>query len=345
MNPRISVILPVFNARSFLPFTLRNIIEDQFATMSPHEWELIVVDDGSSDGSHLEVTPWIERFPDSVHLIRKHNAGVSAARNSGLATACGRYIYFIDADDILLGNSLPQLTALAEKSNVDMMKFMFRQISPEEYLRLSVKTPEAPVIESEVFSTSAYLEHTKGMTSPEIHSSTWQTLYRRQMLIDNNVSYNESLRIGEDEHFTWSAIAHAHTIGFTPARLYLYHQRPGSASHALDPEKELKYQFERIRFCGEMIETIKHVEPLMSADIARTVNRNYFLGFQHSVIDLVVKNFPFPTIRRAMKLYRSYGGDVHPGRPRFTPFYNKQEQPLAIKLRRMVAAYIIPLFI
>ncbi len=114
-GPAISVVMPVYNARPYLPFTLRNIIVDQFGEMKPEEWELIAVDDGSSDGSHLEIEPWIEKYPQSVKLIRKSNGGPSSARNAGLAAARGTYVYFCDSDDIILRGALPRLLALTSR--------------------------------------------------------------------------------------------------------------------------------------------------------------------------------------------------------------------------------------
>lgn len=343
--PELSVILPVYNTRRYLPFTLRNIIECQLAVLPPGAWELIIVDDGSTDGSHLEAEPWMQKYPAAVKLIRKDNAGVSAARNTGLNAASGKYVYFADSDDIILQNSISQLLQLANNNDIDMMKFMCRQISSEEYERYTLETPVAPSLQEnfQVHDVRSYLVATKGMLVPDIHTSTIQTIYRRSLLTDNDLRYNERLSVGEDEMFTWSAIAKAKRIGYTPAELYLYHQRSGSLSHARSRAGEKAYQFARVRFCGEIINTLGFIDKLLPEEISREVYRNYFMAFQHSIIDLTVKRYPLGLILKAMKLYRSYGGDVHPGRPRFSPYYDKHSMPLSIKIRRIIVAFILPL--
>lgn len=89
--PRVSIIIPLFNKAPFIGRALHSIAAQTFA-----DFELIVVDDGSTDdGAQI-----VEQFSDSrVRLIRQHNAGPGAARNRGLAEAIGEYVAFLDADD------------------------------------------------------------------------------------------------------------------------------------------------------------------------------------------------------------------------------------------------------
>lgn len=341
--PVISVIIPVYNTRKYLPNTLKNIVEDQFSTLQPQQWELIVVDDGSTDGSHLEVEPWIARFPESVKLIRTPNQGVSTARNTGLAAACGRYVYFADSDDLILCRALPELLQLSEASDPDVIKFLFKHISTEEYGRLAGNVPQAELGSDDVsvYTIGEFMEETYGLSRPMIQTSTCQTIYKRSLLIDHNLGFDPTLTVGEDEALTWNAMLHVHTVAYTPAKLFLYHQRAGSISHADNSEREERYQFNRIEFCGKMISILGRVKDagMMTPEIWRNTSRNYMFGYYHSIIDLIVKGFPLSTIYRAMKLYRSYGGDVHPGRPRFTPFYDTAEMPASVKRRRLLVAY------
>ncbi len=341
--PKLSVIVPVYNTRSYLPATMKNIVEDQFSTVQPAQWEVIVVDDGSTDGSHLEIEPWIARFPESVKLIRTQNQGASAARNTGLSAARGEYVYFTDSDDLLMRGSLAKLMKFTEAANPDVIKFLFRHISTEEYTELAKNVPETDIKNSDVelYTIREFMEKTYGMLLPMTHISTWQTIYKRRLLIDNNLGFNTSLTIGEDDVMTWSAMAHVKTVAYVPAELFLYHQRLGSISHAADSEHEKRYQLNRIKFSGVMIDVLNRVKDseLMSQEIWLNCQRNYKFAYFHSVIDLIVKGFSLSTIASAMRLYRSYGGDVHPGRPRFTPFYDKDLMPAKVKRRRFLVAY------
>lgn len=345
IEPVISVIMPVYNARSYLPFTMKNIVEDQFSSMPSDLWEVIAVDDGSTDGSHLAIEPWIARYPESVKLIRTPNQGVSAARNTGLAAARGEYVIFLDSDDILLRGSLPRLLDSTAATKPDAIKFLFQQISSKEYAALCKNVPSSDLTANDIklLSCKDYLEQTHGMSLPMIHTSTWQTIFRRQLLVDNGLGFDPSLTSGEDEAMTWSVIPFVRKVAYTPINLLLYHQREGSISHPTNSRSLERYQFERIKFAGTMISLLNRVDRagLMDAKTLGDIYRNYQFGYYLSAINLIVMGYPLRTIYRAMKLYRSYGGDVHPGRPRFTPFYDSAQMSRRTKVRRFIAAYLI----
>ena len=102
MSPCVSVIIPAYNAEKVVGQTLQMMRDQTFS-----DFEVIVVDDGSRDGTARIVEGFCENDPRFV-LIRQENAGAAAARNAGLAMARGTFVCFLDADDVyerqLLGN-------------------------------------------------------------------------------------------------------------------------------------------------------------------------------------------------------------------------------------------------
>lgn len=337
MNPRISVILPVYNTRKYLPFTLRNIIVDQFSSMRAEEWELIVIDDGSTDGSHLEIEPWIERYPSSVRLIRKTNAGVSAARNTGLDAARGHYVYFMDSDDLLLRNALPQLLT----TEADIVKFHFRMISSEEYDKLKLNVPTADFTLPEATSTTNFLNATNGMHNGKNHVATVVSLYRREFLTKHSLKYDTNFANGEDELFIWNCMLHRPAIAYTDTEIYLYNQRVNSASNKIERPKLSDYFAERIRFTGRMIPLLKRLgnNNILDSKLYNYVKSRYHYFYQLYVVEMIVKGLSLRKLFGAMLYYKNCGGDVHPGRPRFSPYYQSAALPLIAKLRRWIIAY------
>ena len=109
-QPAVSVIVPSYNSATYLPRALQSLIDQ---TLDPHEIEIIVVDDGSSDDIARAIAPYEAR----IRLIRIEHAGVSAARNAGISTATGRYVTFLDADDVWLPERLEAVLALALSEN------------------------------------------------------------------------------------------------------------------------------------------------------------------------------------------------------------------------------------
>lgn len=120
---RISVIVPVFNHEAYIPMALRSAIEQSFPAH-----EIIVVDDGSTDGSAAAAA----EFP-GVKVLRKANGGIGAARNTGLRAASGDAFAFLDADDIWHPEKLRvQREAILRRPDLDMVFSMARQfLSPD----------------------------------------------------------------------------------------------------------------------------------------------------------------------------------------------------------------------
>ena len=96
MHPKVSVIIPSYNRAHFLGDSIESILRQTF-----QDFEIIVVDDGSID----ETPEVVGRYPN-IHFIRQSNSGISAARNTGLSAASGKYIVFLDSDDLLLPEAL-----------------------------------------------------------------------------------------------------------------------------------------------------------------------------------------------------------------------------------------------
>ena len=112
--PEISVIVPVYKAEQYLERCVKSILEQTY-----QNFELILVDDGSPDGSPILCDKWAEK-DSRVHVIHKKNGGASSARNAGLKIAKGNWIAFADSDDWLNEIALKTLYDLAKKYNVPM---------------------------------------------------------------------------------------------------------------------------------------------------------------------------------------------------------------------------------
>ena len=112
--PAVSVILPTYNRAAFLPAAFESIANQTFTN-----WELIVVDDGSTDDTVSVVEPLTSRLGDRVRYVTQANRGAYAARNRGLAEAAGRYVAFFDSDDLWLPHHLERCVDALEHHGVD----------------------------------------------------------------------------------------------------------------------------------------------------------------------------------------------------------------------------------
>lgn len=125
MDELISVVIPVYNVKKYLNDCLESV-----AKQSYRNYEAILVDDGSSDGSELICDEWCKK-DSRVKVIHKENAGVSAARNDGIAASNGEYIAFLDSDDLLQPDALKILYDCAKRNDSDMVIGNIRWVSEE----------------------------------------------------------------------------------------------------------------------------------------------------------------------------------------------------------------------
>jgi glycosyltransferase involved in cell wall biosynthesis len=119
-DPAVSVVVPFFNVRAFLAEAIESVFAQTFGG-----WELLLIDDGSTDGSTDVAKAWAARAPDRVRCLeheQRRNRGVAASRNLGIRQACGRYIAFLDSDDVWFPGKLErQLAILSSQPRASMI--------------------------------------------------------------------------------------------------------------------------------------------------------------------------------------------------------------------------------
>ena len=132
-NVKVSIILPVFNEEEYISATIDSIINQDFT-----DFEVIVIDDGSTDNTLKIIEEKLLNSQISHKIIHQENKGVSSARNKGISLACGEYIVFIDGDDYILTNHLSQL--YNEGNTENFIKLELEMKIPFNFVQLSYKT-------------------------------------------------------------------------------------------------------------------------------------------------------------------------------------------------------------
>lgn len=228
--PAISVIVPCYNAVAFLPATLRSVL-----VQHGFELQIIVVDDGSSDGSPELVA---RDFP-GVTLVRQANAGVAAARNTGLAHARHDWVAFVDADDLWLPGKLQaQRALLASHPEVGMAYTAWKVWTSNE------PEPSADWLEqlARDASLSGLWQGASGWIYPEllVDCVVWTSsvLVRRE-LVSQAGGFDPALRIGEDWDL-WLRLSRLTPMLRVPRPLALYRMHPGSITKA-PPDVNFKH--------------------------------------------------------------------------------------------------------
>lgn len=218
--PKLSIIIPVYNVEKYLPKCLGSILEQPFKDL-----EVICVNDGSTDGS-LDVLQKIKKNDDRVVIIDKKNEGSGIARNIGLSTAQGEYVYFIDSDDWLEDDVLAKIIAKADELQTDILVFgglsyyngkgqngaYSKNKLPKKYLG---KVVSAKDVKKDIF---------------KFPSTAWTKLYRRSFLIKNEIKF-QNIRAGQDQLPFFHSMIMADRIAILPENIYCYQKnREGSVT-------------------------------------------------------------------------------------------------------------------
>jgi glycosyltransferase involved in cell wall biosynthesis len=223
MAPIISIIVPVYNVEKYLRECLDSIIAQSFT-----DWECILVDDGSKDSSPKICDEYAER-DNRFRAIHKVNGGPSSARNLGIETACGDYIFFMDSDDYIEPDTLETMLGIATKHDTDVVVSAYDYKNPSESGSWLPSEHNIPVLskDNEVIASAWF----------RFYWAPWNKLYRSSIIKIPNLKYNVNLNVGEDMLFHLSLYPYITSIASTDTVQYHYRYVEGSLDSASSRKK------------------------------------------------------------------------------------------------------------
>ncbi len=249
--PEISVVVPVYNVADYLDKCISSILAQTWK-----DFEVILVDDGSTDRSGEILDSWKERDA-RIHVIHKKNGGLSDARNEGMKRAEGTYVSFIDSDDFIEPIMLETCMKKLHETNADMVIFDFYQYYQASGRKEIIKSgPD----DADVCSLK---EDPRLLTS--IANAAWNKIYRLSLFRDHDITYPWGC-LYEDLGTTYRLIARASRVAFVHEPLYDYlKDRPGNitgefnmrAYHVLDMVKITLDDFKRLGIYETYYEELK----------------------------------------------------------------------------------------
>ena len=239
MKPVVTIIVPVYNAQKTVRRCLESILAQDFK-----QFELLVIDDGSWDDSPAICDEFAEK-DSRVHVIHKENSGVSQTRNIGLSMARGQYIQFLDSDDWITPEATRTLLSAAQQTSADLVVADFYRVVGE---RVSTK---GSITKEKLMFRDEFAGEMLRSPADFYYGVIWNKLYRRSLVAQSGVTFNERLALGEDNAFQFCVFPHARNVSFTRDTFYHYRcQREGSAMHAAsnDPEGRLPKHFALVEY-------------------------------------------------------------------------------------------------
>ncbi len=259
MRSKVSVIIPVYNTERYIRDAVESILRG-----SMQDVEILLVDDGSADGS-LDVCRSLAEQDPRIRVIPRENGGVSSARNAGMEQAEGEYIFFLDSDDLIAEDCLQRLADLADANGLDWAAAHFAMLWEGN------DPSAAQAIVHRAFPDECLLEPAsseedrqrlcRAVFIGEENWGLWSScgaLYRRELLQEAKLRMPEGITYGEDMCFNYLAAHQVRRFGYLPDPLYVVRERPDSAQGTMKakdpvaPVMRLIEQLDRQRAdCGE----------------------------------------------------------------------------------------------
>ena len=212
---RLSIIIPMYNASQYIERCLNSIYHQG---LNVNEFEVIVINDGSTDNSLEIVKDYLTSYKN-IRFFSQKNSGQGAARNLGIKYATGEYILFLDSDDFLLPQSINKILSIVKHVSCDVINFL-----------MEVELPTGNVKESYLY----HYDYDKIYSGKELLlrtginiGSAYSSLYKRSFILQNNIFFPVDMK-HEDVFFSYQIYTFASRVIFTKTHAYYYCWHPDS---------------------------------------------------------------------------------------------------------------------
>lgn len=234
---KVSVIMPVYNSVKYLETAVMSILNQ-----SLKEIELILVDDGSTDGSS-ELCDAFAQKDNRVRVIHQKNGGICSARNAGIKISRGEYIGFSDHDDEYGENQLADNYNLGKKKNADIVKYGSKRLLIRE--NKIIETQERK-FKSGFLTPSDIEKNFFKLWIKEVLNGVWDAIFKASFLKSNNILFDSYYKYGgEDYDFCWQCIGKNANIYINDKVYYNHYLRTNFSTSAQYKDYSIKVSMER----------------------------------------------------------------------------------------------------
>lgn len=281
----VSIIMPVYNVKEHLARAIESALNQKKILA-----EIILVNDGSTDGCAEICDDYARREPLLIKVIHQENKGSGPARNAGLDQAVGKYIYFADPDDYFDRNLLQENCQLAKETKPEMVVFGYTQEKASNPKDREVKLPNFPQLSKQ----DVFRQHFGNVYQFSPYA-LWNKLYKRSFLKEHNIRFTTQ-KTGQDALFNIDVYKQLSTVAVNRKAYYHYVSHVGSSVNRYRPERYL------------MEQNIAHsFEQLMNewgeeAAFTDLIGEEYFNAMYLETANLVHKDCPLSEEEKSKRL-------------------------------------------
>lgn len=207
-TPCISIIIPVYKTEIFLEKCVCSVLNGTMSNI-----EVIIVNDGSPDGEQCDKYAINDM---RVSVIHQHNAGVSAARNVGIANATGQYVAFVDSDDWVHPCMFQEMYRLAADNDADIVSCGYAEVFVTQDVTISNRIEQSKIVSMDNYEVIRQFL----LSAPEACSNVWNKIYARSLFTDD--CFPEGRTLGEDASATYKLYHKSKKVIHTPTVFYFY---------------------------------------------------------------------------------------------------------------------------
>ena len=294
----LTYIIPVYNTERYVLRCLQSIVNQQ---LWPDDYEVLVIDDGSTDGSRAVVEAFAAEHRQ-VKLLTQQNAGVSAARNLAMDNARGRYLMFVDSDDRLGDDVIHRLVQRAIDDELDVLSFNYECEDAQGNV--------LPHSREDNYATTPVVTGYDFLKGHSMTPYVWRFLLRREYLQQGGWRFDPSLIVCEDGALIARFLLNAPRMAHEDTIAYCYVNRSDSAMHNPDKEHLRRRVFSQVDAAASINATARQFEATAGHPAPASVDgvRNVYLffsmtkaltcGMVDEVLDRISKAglYPFPCV-------------------------------------------------
>ena len=281
----VTIGMPVYGVEKYIRKCIDSILE---SNLPKDSYEIIVVNDGSKDGSVAIVEEYQQHYPN-VHLYHQENQGQSVARNHGLKYAKGEYIWFVDSDDYVEADLQPVYQAIQTNEGLDIVGIRSKVLDEEG--------KQLYLYEIDNFDANTVLSGKEALLKGYQPSSMWANIIRKGFLLDNKLEFYPGI-LHQDTELSLRCMLQAKKVFYTGSYLYDYIIHEGSSVHPRTMEKLKKSVLDNIT----VMNSIRNLslqyknDPEMGIYLKNRFDSSLF-GF---MVELTRNYFAWKPIRKAV---------------------------------------------